>query len=124
MNAGKSFVKALGQVLLLTACLAMSVETAAAPAQGRQAAHNRSRGQQGQVIDGYLNNEGAECPALRDHGGRLWTLSGDTHGLRPGEHVRLYGRVVDGSTCGWQGTAFEIVEVKTVWAGAEHTAAR
>jgi hypothetical protein len=105
MRSGKPLVKVLGPVLLLTASLALPVDTVAAPAQ-------RSRGhQQGQVIDGYLNNEGAECPALRDHGGRLWTLTGDTHGLRPGEHVRLYGRVVD-------------LEVKNVWADDSHTASR
>lgn len=117
MRSGKPLVKLLGPVLLLAASLSLPVETAAAPA-------HRSRGQQGQVIDGWLSDEGAECPALRDHGGRLWTLAGNAHGLRPGEHVRLYGKVVDGSACGWQGTAFEILEVKNVWADEGHRASR
>jgi hypothetical protein len=123
MRTGKPFIKTLGPVLLLAASLVLPVE--AAPAHGRQAAQraaqNRSRGQQGQVIDGWLSDEGAECPALRDHGGRLWTLTGDAHSLRPGEHVRLYGRVVDGSACAWQGTTFEVLEVKNVWADEGHS---
>ncbi len=71
-------------------------------------------------VDGYLNNEGSECLSLRDHNGRLWALAGNTRGLQPGEHVRLYGRIVDGGVCGWQGTAFDIHEVRTVWADDRH----
>lgn len=119
MSFGKPLIKVLGPILLLAASLVLPLE--AAPANGRQAAQNRSRGQQGQVIDGWLNDEGAECPALRDHNGRLWTLTGNAHSLRPGEHVRLYGRTVDGSACAWQGTTFEVLEVKNVWADAGHS---
>ena len=116
MSSGKLFIKTLGPVLLLAASLVLPVE--AAPEHGRQAAQNR---QQGQVIDGWLSDEGAECPALRDHGGRLWTLTGQANSLRPGEHVRLYGRIVDGSACAWQGTTFEVLEVKNVWADEGHS---
>jgi hypothetical protein len=47
-------------------------------------------------------------------------MVGNTYGLEPGEHVRLYGRIVDGGTCGWEGTAFDIYEVRTVWADDNH----
>ncbi len=57
---------------------------------------------------------------VRDHDGRIWALAGDTYGLEQGEHVRLYGRIVDGGACGWEGTAFDIYEVRTVWADNNH----
>ena len=72
------------------------------------------------AIDGYLSDEGQECLTLRGHDGRLWSLAGGTYGLQPGEHVRLYGRIVDGGACGWQGTAYDIHEVQTVWADDRH----
>jgi hypothetical protein len=72
------------------------------------------------AIDGYLSDEGRECLTLRGHDGRLWSLAGGTYGLQPGEHVRLYGRIVDGGACGWQGTAYDIYEVQTVWADERH----
>lgn len=71
-------------------------------------------------IDGYLTDEGYECQALRGHDGRVWMLVGNTYGLRSGDHVRLYGRTADGGSCGWQGTAFDIYEVRTVWADDRH----
>jgi hypothetical protein len=57
---------------------------------------------------------------VRDHDGRVWALAGDTYGLQQGEHVRLYGRIVDGGACGWEGTTFDIYEVRTVWADNNH----
>lgn len=72
------------------------------------------------AIDGYLSDEGRECLTLRGHDGRLWSLVGGTYGLQPGEHVRLYGRIVDGGACGWQGTAYDIHQVQTVWADDRH----
>lgn len=71
-------------------------------------------------IDGYLTGGGGECRPLRDHDGRVWMLVGNTYGLQQGDHVRLYGRIVDGGQCGWQGTAFDIYEVRTVWADDRH----
>jgi len=70
-------------------------------------------------IDGYLD-DGGECLFLRDHEGRTWAMVGNTYGLQPGEHVRLYGRPVDGSACGYRGAAFDIYEVRTVWADNNH----
>jgi len=71
------------------------------------------------AIDGYLDG-GQDCLLLRDHEGRTWAMAGNTYGLEPGEHVRLYGRIVDGGVCGWEGTAFDIYEVQTVWADDHH----
>ncbi|HKH44922.1 MAG TPA: hypothetical protein VKM72_09705 [Thermoanaerobaculia bacterium] len=70
-------------------------------------------------VDGYLD-DGGECLFLRDHEGRTWAMVGNTYGLQPGEHVRLYGRPVDGSACGYRGAAFDIYEVRTVWADSNH----
>lgn len=70
-------------------------------------------------IDGYLD-DGGECLFMRDHEGRTWAMVGNTYGLQPGEHVRLYGRPVDGSACGYRGAAFDIYEVRTVWADNNH----
>ncbi len=71
------------------------------------------------AIDGYLD-DGRDCMLLRDHEGRTWAMVGGTYGLEPGEHVRLYGRIVDGGACNWEGTAFDIYEVQTVWADDHH----
>lgn len=70
-------------------------------------------------IDGYLQG-GRDCMLVRDHDGRIWSLVGNTYGLGDGEHVRLYGRIVDGGACGWEGTSFDIYEVRTVWADDRH----
>jgi hypothetical protein len=48
-------------------------------------------------------------------------MVGNAYGLQPGEHVRLYGRPVDaGDTCGYRAAAFDIYEVRTVWADNNH----
>jgi hypothetical protein len=47
-------------------------------------------------------------------------MVGNVYGLQPGEHVRLYGRPVDGGACGYRGAAFDIYEVRTVWADNGH----
>jgi len=74
------------------------------------------------VVDGYLTNEGGSCQALRDDNGELYMLVGNTYGLRSGDHTRVTGRVVDGGYCDWQGTAFEIDDVKALWADRRHQA--
>jgi hypothetical protein len=71
-------------------------------------------------VDGVLD-DGGECLFLRDHEGRTWAMVGNVYGLQPGEHVRLYGRPVDGAgTCGYRAAAFDIYEVRTVWADNNH----
>jgi hypothetical protein len=72
------------------------------------------------VVDGYLTNEGSSCQALRDDNGELYMLVGNTYGLRTGDHARVTGRVVDGGYCDWEGTAFEITDVKALWADRRH----
>jgi len=74
------------------------------------------------VVDGYLTREGYECQALRDDNGELYMLVGNTFGLRSGDHARVTGRVVDGGYCNWEGTAFEITDVKALWADRRHQA--
>lgn len=70
-------------------------------------------------VDGYLD-DGGDCLFLRDHEGRTWAMVGNTYGLQPGEHVRLYGRPTSGGACGYRGAAFDIYEVRTVWADQNH----
>lgn len=71
-------------------------------------------------VDGYLE-PGGDCLFLNDHEGRTWAMVGNTYGLQPGEHVRLYGRPVDaGDVCGYRAAAFDIYEVRTVWADNNH----
>jgi len=72
------------------------------------------------VVDGYLTNEGYRCQALRDDNGELYMLVGNTYGLGTGDHARVVGRVVDGDYCDWEGTAFEITDVKALWADRRH----
>jgi len=71
-------------------------------------------------LDGYLTNEGGECQAMRDDNGHLFALVNNPYGLRSGDHVRLTGRVVDGSYCNWEGTAFEVEYVNALWADRRH----
>jgi hypothetical protein len=70
-------------------------------------------------VDGYLD-DGGDCLFLRDHEGRTWAMVGNTYGLQPGEHVRLYGRPTGGGACGNRAAAFDIYEVRTVWADNNH----
>ncbi len=72
------------------------------------------------AVDGHLTNEGYECQALRDDDGTLYMLVGNTYGLRTGDHARLVGRVVDGGHCDWEGTAFEVTDVRALWADRRH----
>lgn len=72
------------------------------------------------AVDGHLTNEGYQCQALRDDDGTLYMLVGNTYGLRTGDHARLVGRVVDGGHCDWEGTAFEVTDVRALWADRRH----
>lgn len=83
---------------------------------------NRGRYNFGDLIavDGHLTNEGYECQALRDDDGTLYMLVGNTFGLRTGDHARVVGRVVDGGHCDWEGTAFEVTDVRALWADRRH----
>jgi hypothetical protein len=71
-------------------------------------------------VDGFVFDESYDCSLLRDHDGHVFALVGDIGGLQQGDHVRLLGRVVDGSVCSWQGTGFEVLQVKTLWEDNRH----
>jgi hypothetical protein len=72
-------------------------------------------------IDGFVFDESPDCSLLRDHQGHVFALVGDIGDLQQGDHVRLLGRVVDGSVCNWQGTGFEVLQVKTLWEDNRHS---
>lgn len=60
------------------------------------------------TVVGTLTREGAECPAMRGDDGRLYTLAGgDTGSFRPGDRVRVVGRVAEVSFC-QQGTTISV----------------
>jgi hypothetical protein len=120
----RDLAKGLGSVLLLSAALALPSAAAAQPGRyGNRAPYpGRSYGQTG--IDGFISSEGGRCPSIRDHrSGRTYPLTGVTRELRPGDHVVLDARPVDGSTCGAGGSALQVLEVRTVWTGGDHGSA-
>jgi hypothetical protein len=71
-------------------------------------------------IDGFVFDEGGHCSLLRDHQGHVFALVGNIGDIVQGDHLRLQGRVVDGGLCDWRGTAFEVVQVKTLWDNNRH----
>ena len=50
-------------------------------------------------VRGRLTNEGAECPALRDSEGVLYTIAKQNIGRRPGQDICVCGRVAEMSFC-------------------------
>jgi hypothetical protein len=71
-------------------------------------------------IDGFVFDEGGNCSLLRDHQGHVFALVGNIGDIVQGDHLRLQGRVVDGGLCDWRGTAFEVLQVKTLWDNNRH----
>jgi hypothetical protein len=63
------------------------------------------------TVVGTLTNEGAECPTLRANNGRLYTLAGNTGPFRPGNRVRVRGRIAEMSFC-MQGTTIEVEAIQ------------
>lgn len=61
-------------------------------------------------VTGTITNEGVECPALKADNGKLYTLAGGTGGFKPGDRVRVIGKVVQVSIC-MQGTTIEVRRV-------------
>lgn len=59
------------------------------------------------TISGTLTAEGVECPALRGNDGRLYTLTGNVGPFRPGDRVRVRGRIAEVSFC-MQGTTISV----------------
>jgi hypothetical protein len=72
-------------------------------------AHKETRRQAIRVA-GVITEEGAECTALRGDDGRLYTLAGGAGGFKPGDRVRVIGRVAQASIC-MQGTTIEVRRV-------------
>lgn len=62
------------------------------------------------TVRGKLTDEGVECPAMRGEDGKLYTLTGDLKGLRPGDEVCVRGRVAEISYC-MQGTTLTIEHI-------------
>lgn len=58
-------------------------------------------------VVGTLTTQGAECPTFRGDNGQLYSLIGGTRGFRPGDRVRVRGRIAEMSFC-MQGTAVEV----------------
>jgi len=71
-------------------------------------------------IDGFVTFEG-RCPTLREHGSdEVFTLTGNTRALRPGDHVRLSEREVEGSPCGGDTPTLAVTEIDAIWQGDGH----
>jgi hypothetical protein len=62
-------------------------------------------------IRGTLTAEGVECQALRGSDGKLYTLTGNLHGLTVGDKVRVTGSVAEVSTC-QQGTTLAVEQIR------------
>ena len=61
---------------------------------------------------GLVTDEGVECPALReDESGELYSLTGATEGLSPGDSVVVEGRIAEMSVC-IQGTTLQVTRVE------------
>ena len=57
-------------------------------------------------VTGVITNEGVECTALRGDNGKLYTLAGGTGSFKPGDRVRVIGKIAQVSFC-MQGTTIE-----------------
>jgi LysM repeat protein len=63
------------------------------------------------VVTGTLTREGAECQAMRGDDGKLYTLAGEFRGFRPGDRVRVEGRIAEVSIC-MQGTTIDVRRIE------------
>jgi LysM repeat protein len=63
------------------------------------------------TVVGTLTREGVECRALRGDDGELYTLAGDVGDFRPGDRVRVEGRIAEASTC-MQGTTISVQRIQ------------
>jgi Protein of unknown function (DUF5818) len=50
-------------------------------------------------LTGVLTGESADCQGFRSDQGDLYLLTGDLHGFKTGDRVRLGARVVEGGPC-------------------------
>ncbi len=63
------------------------------------------------TMEGRITDEGKTCPAMRGPDNGLFTLTGDTGSLKPGEHVVVEGRVMENGPCD-QGLTLKVSRVK------------
>lgn len=78
---------------------------------------NRGRGTGFFRLEGNLFDQRQGCQLVREHGGQVIPLVGNSDGLERGDHVQLYGRVENGTVCG---TAFRVYEVERIWSDNGH----
>jgi hypothetical protein len=115
----------LGAAPLLVAALALPGSASAQYRPGYPSPYHGGYGygQQGTTVDGFITADRGRCLVLRDHQRRTYYLSGDTDGLRPGDHVSLRERSLSRSSCGNDGPTLEVLDVRTVWTGGSHRSA-
>jgi hypothetical protein len=121
----RNLTKGFGPVLFLAAALALPAGASAQPRYGyppQTRGYDRGYGPQG-TVDGFISASRGRCLVLRDHQRRTYYLSGDTSGLRPGDHVSLRERTLSRSYCGNDGPTLEVLDVRTVWNGGSHRTA-
>ncbi|WP_019954175.1 LysM peptidoglycan-binding domain-containing protein [Yoonia vestfoldensis] len=65
-------------------------------------------------LTGTITREGVTCTALRGDDGRLYTVTGQTAGLQPGDRVRITGEVAEMPFC-QQGTTINLRSIGAAW---------
>jgi hypothetical protein len=105
-NSSRTLAKVFTPALLLTAMVAL-------PGSARAANPNEF------ALDGYLSDSGGRCMVLRLHDGGSRLVTGNVDGLQSGDHVRLFGHLVN-NACGYRTQAYEVDEVHTLWADDRH----
>jgi len=114
----------LGAVPLLVAALALPAGASAQYRPGYPSPYRGGYGYGAQgTVDGFVVADRGRCLVLRDHQRRTYYLSGDTEGLRPGDHVTVRERTLNRSYCGNNGPTLEVLDVRTVWNGGSHRSA-
>jgi hypothetical protein len=99
---------------LIAPALLFSAAALAAP-------YAHAAGDGGFAVDGYLSGDrNSDCLTLREHDGSIRYITGATDGLQTGDHVRVYGRSVNGSACNVRGSAYEVTEVHALWGDDKH----
>src|SRR3569832_1684838 len=110
----RGLAKLLGTAPLLMVALALPAAAQYRP--GYPSPSYRGYGYRSQsTMDGFVTAERGRCLVFRDHQRRTFYLSGDTAGLRPGDHVTVRERALSRSYCGNDGPTLEVLDVQTVW---------
>ncbi len=65
-------------------------------------------------LTGTITREGVTCTALRGDDGRLYTITDQPGGFRPGDRVRITGDVAEMSFC-QQGTTINLRSIGAAW---------